>query len=193
MQFEQFLLEAGLDSSYISSWDTSEVIEATGYLKPHLKKLVGSSVHVGAASNQAIGNKAADWLIGELENVSTTQWTSKKSDVASGYPDAFALTPENLVFLEIKSSSSWDLSDSNRRVLLSSPDRMRGLVRKYGALRLKKHMLISIDYSNVGDHIEIQGFHIAFLQPDFQVSKRVEASTSQKDLGALSADLIVDV
>jgi hypothetical protein len=193
MKFEQFLLEAGLDSTYISSWDSSEVIEATRYLKPHLKKLIGSSLHVGAASNQAIGNKAADWLIGELESVSTTQWTSKKSDVSSGYPDAFALTPRNIVFLEIKSSSSWELSDSNRRVLLSSPHRMRGLARKYGDLRLKKHMLISIDYSNGGDHIEIRGFHIAFLQPDFQVSKRVEASTSQKDLGALSADLIVDV
>lgn len=193
MDFAKFLKESGLDSSLIGTWEESRLKEVKRYLKSVLKKLVGSKVHVGTASNQAIGNKAADWLIKELEQVSTARWKTQKTDVAAGYPDAFVITPSELIFLEIKASSAWSPTDSNRRVLLSKVERIRKLDNKYGKTKTKKHLLISIDYRKIGDDVQIEGFHIAFLQPKFQISKRVEASTSHRGIEALADDLKLEI
>ena len=97
----------------------------------------------------------------------------------AGYPDK-TLTERSTRLkmpLEVKATSAWNPSDSNRRVLTSSSKKLRSQFRTpiY-------HLLLTVLYSPTSTHATIDAIRLDFLEPTTTVSVRLEASVNHKIL-----------
>lgn len=128
-------------------------------------------------SNQSLGNKAATAF---LKKISPAFSEDFRIEVApgKGYPDTIILINGDRHFLEFKATSDWNPNDSNRRVLTSSPLKMRTLIESGSVADPPSHAVATVIYQNGG--ATVQGFRLDFLSPNSIMNIRLEASTSHK-------------
>jgi hypothetical protein len=76
---------------------------------------------------------------------------------------------------ELKATSTWDVADSNRRVLTSSSRKLRG--RFPGAVN---HVLATLLYATAAGVSRISSLRLDFIEPSTLVNIRLEASVSHR-------------
>ena len=128
--------------------------------------------------NQSIGNQVEKHVVAKLDSVISGFSISKCR--GSGYPDQTLIQKSsNLrIPLEMKATSDWNDTDSNRRVLTSSSDKLRAKFTEpiY-------HLLLTALYSDFDkDLVTIDAIRLDFLEPTSIVNVRLEASVSHKIL-----------
>jgi len=144
-----------------------------------------------ARTNQSKGNVLEKALCEALTNAAgDLSVHSLKS--GRGYPDRrLHSAARNLsVCLEIKATTQWNAADGNRRVLTSSPDKIRAAIAAGELPNPPCHLVATIHYSDA--NTVPHGLRLDFLEPNTVVGVRLEASTSHQLLhnGAhRSADL----
>lgn len=129
------------------------------------------------STNQSIGNQVEEYTISLLQ-LHTSVYTIGPCSGA-GYPDK-TLTERATRLkmpLEVKATSDWNPSDSNRRVLTSSSNKLRSQFKDP-----IHHLLMTILYSPTASHATIDAIRLDFIEPSTSVSVRLEASVNHKIL-----------
>jgi len=135
-----------------------------------------SPLAVGAAtSNQSIGNKVAEFLVREMNQ--HLQRFRIEGCSGAGYPDKRLERQSGggVFVFELKATSEFDPSDSNRIVLTSSSEKLRRYFRPPVL-----HLLATACYEQDGEEVTIQNLRLDFLEPSTPVNVRLEASVSQR-------------
>jgi hypothetical protein len=99
----------------------------------------------------------------------------------AGYPDRILIQRDTRLRmpLEVKATSDWNPSDSNRRVLTSSSEKLR---RQFTSPI--HHLLMTLLYTIEGQGARVDAVRLDFLEPDTTVNVRLEASVNHKILAA---------
>lgn len=165
----------------IDDWTQSDLAAIKRPLKA-LAELIRGQVVPSGKSNQAIGNSFQNLVTQALldSRVSDLNFLIQKGQ---GYPDValWSKRLSSVICMEIKSTSKWSNSDGNRRVLMSSVNRLEGLRRANPGKRLL-HFVCSVHYdATTLTAVRLQ-FH--FIDSKSPVSYREEISTSQKSLAS---------
>ena len=138
------------------------------------------------ATNQSIGNQVeksfAQTITGSMIRFVIRQCAG------AGYPDRELVEKSSgrRFPLEIKATSQWNPSDSNRRVLTCSSSKLR----KSFSPPIN-HLLLTICYKVDADY-RITRVRLDFIEPTTEVSVRLEASVNHKLLSCgphFSADI----
>ena len=130
------------------------------------------------STNQSIGNQVEIYAIGELNKF--LKVFAIESCLGAGYPDrVLAKGDFKQVALEMKATSSWNPNDSNRRVLTSSSKRLRERF-----IAPIYHLICTIIYQNQNPQYKIEAVRLDFIEPQTQVSVRLEASVNHKILAS---------
>lgn len=148
-----------------------------------IRAAVGASGIVGAqipnfvGTNQSKGNRAANHF---LANVSPHLNPPNSIVTASGkgYPDQIFRISGIGFCMEMKATSNWQNTDGNRRVLTSSPNKMRNLVANGQLAAPPAHFICTVLYDEANS--TIVSIRLDFLEPNSEIKIRLEASTSQK-------------
>lgn len=147
-------------------------------------------------TNQSLGNLYARFLLQTVENLNskTNMALSNKFNLkfdvklckGSGYPDMIFKVQDQTktleCVLEVKATAHWDPTDTNRRVLMSSVSKLEASIKKGALPNAPKHLLLTLVYSKTNG--KVLKLRLDFLQPDFEISERIEASTSHKSLSS---------
>jgi len=127
------------------------------------------------STNQSIGNQVADFFV----PVMNQHLQSYRIDACpgGGYPDKILVeTASRRTFpFELKATSTWNVADSNRRVLTSSSRKLRQ--RFPGAVN---HVLATLLYATAVGVSRINSLRLDFLEPSTLVNIRLEASVSHR-------------
>lgn len=151
------------------------------------------------STNQSIGNQVEQLVLPRIADKLAGFKMEKCS--GAGYPDWLVVRLESglRMPLEIKATSAWNASDSNRRVLTSSSTKLR---RQF--IPPIHHLLLTVLYQvevapalatetadgtpaqplTSGTTAVVKGIRLDFLEPDTQVSIRLEASVNHRVLSA---------
>ena len=179
-EYYQLLLEhEGVPATdLIAPWNTEIVAIVTASIRDAFTAagMAGVRIPISAgSSNQSIGNQVANFFAStispHLRNHRITSCTGQ------GYPDMILLPGvggQGFPF-EIKATSDWNPSDSNRRVLTCSSDKLR---RHFRAPI--HHLLGTVIYRPDGAIYILQSVRLDFLNPNTPVSIRLEGSVSHK-------------
>lgn len=129
------------------------------------------------STNQSIGNQVEKYTLGKLGSV--ISGFSIFPCQGQGYPDKMLIpqTTEFRIPLEVKATSSWNESNSIRRVLTSSSKKLRAQFREP-----IHHLVLTTLYSRNEDSAIIEAIRLDFLEPTTTVNVRLEASVSHKIL-----------
>lgn len=129
------------------------------------------------STNQSIGNQIANFVVKTLN--SRLQEFRIDDCSGTGYPDKILKeSATGRIFpFELKATSQWNPSDSNRRVLTSSSNKLREKFREPIS-----HLLATILYRKSGGRYRIEGIRLDFLEPMTQVNVRLEASVNHRIL-----------
>ncbi len=139
-----------------------------------LQALKGSVCPIRAgSSNQSIGNQVEAFVVPKL--VAGLRKYHLEKCRGAGYPDQQLRSNDLLIPLELKATSDWNPSDSNRRVLTSSSEKLR----KYFQSPIY-HLLCTVLYTDVAGGTRIDALRLDFLEPDSPVSVRLEVSVNHK-------------
>lgn len=147
----------------------SQAIQTQGYIGWQMPNFTGS--------NQSLGNKAAAAFLAKIAPAFTNAFRIEMAP-GKGYPDTILTIQGQRHFLEFKATSDWDPNDGNRRVLTSSPLKMRALISAGSVEDPPAHAVATVLYQNGGAIVE--GFRLDFLDPASPMNIRLEASTSHK-------------
>ena len=163
----------------IAGW-SPELIERSLVL---IKNAVQSSALIGSiisnfmGTNQSKGNKAAEHFF-ELVKANISLPHQMSSARGAGYPDKL-LTIENETYcFELKATSNWIDTDSNRRVLTSSSRKLRSLISNGSIPSPPRHLIGTVFYEDAT--AIVTRVRLDYLEPETEVNIRLEASTSQK-------------
>ncbi len=131
------------------------------------------------STNQSIGNQVADYFVPEMNR--HLQGFYIDACVGGGYPDKILreITTGRTFPFELKATSTWDVSDSNRRVITSSSRKLRQRFR--GATN---HILATLHYVTEVGRSRVRSLRLDYIDPDTLVNIRLEASVSHRSLGA---------
>ncbi|HEY2798966.1 MAG TPA: hypothetical protein VGI85_00085 [Chthoniobacterales bacterium] len=131
------------------------------------------------SSNQSIGNQVADYFVPTINRNLQRFYIDACS--GGGYPDKILreIAAGRIFPFELKATSIWDISDSNRRVLTSSSRKLR--LRFRGAAN---HILATLHYVTQAGRSRVRSLRLDFIDPDTLVNIRLEASVSHRSLGA---------
>lgn len=162
----------------IGDWNKTQIATLEPKLKKLSKLLLGKSVKRGG-SNQSIGNRYQK-LVESLFEYGNIPGTEHVTVSASGYPDvALRVGKESFtVALEVKATSNWDPTDSNRRVLMSSFRRLKAISGKFPNDPIL-HLLCTVEYNKT---MVIEKVRYHFLGPKSKINYRQEASVSHRIL-----------
>ncbi|CAN5115637.1 hypothetical protein BH20ACI1_BH20ACI1_09440 [soil metagenome] len=128
------------------------------------------------STNQSIGNQVEVYAIEKLNE--KLQVFIIENCSGAGYPDRIlAKNDFRQLALEIKATSAWNPNDSNRRVLTSSSKKLR---EKFTSPIY--HLLCTIIYQIEDKSTRIEAVRLDFIEPNTQVSVRLEASVNHKIL-----------
>jgi hypothetical protein len=138
------------------------------------------------SSNQSIGNQVEEFTIRQLESHSSAFTITACS--GAGYPDRVLVRRACLkkIALEFKATSDWNPSDSNRRVLTSSSEKIRKCF-----VPPIHHLLCTVLYRIGSNTADIHGIRLDFLEPNTAVNVRLEASVNHKILATGSHSYIL--
>jgi hypothetical protein len=138
----------------------------------------GSAVPIRAGStNQSAGNQVEKFFVErisrELRQFSISAYPGK------GYPDRqlHHRSSSRRFALEIKATSQWNPSDTNRRVLTCSSTRLR---ENFSAPI--HHLLTTVCYNSDDGDCHIASVRLDFIQPSTEVGVRLEAEVSHRIL-----------
>jgi hypothetical protein len=171
----------GLDPlPLVAPWaqlDTDAIIKTIrgAFANTHLRN---TAVPIRPGStNQSIGNQVASFVVTQLN----PRLEAFRIDDCSGhgYPDKMLrqLASGRIFPFEVKATSQWNPSDSNRRVLTSSSTKLRDRFRDPIS-----HLLVTILYRESADVYRVDGVRLDFLEPSTNVNIRLEASVNHKIL-----------
>jgi hypothetical protein len=127
------------------------------------------------STNQSIGNQVAEFFVLVI-NQHLQQYRIDACP-GGGYPDKILVelaSPRTFPF-ELKATSTWDIVDSNRRVLTSSSRKLRQRFR--GAVN---HVLATVLYVIENGRSRVRTLRLDFIEPDTLVNIRLEASVSHR-------------
>jgi hypothetical protein len=186
-QFDAYLLEVqrrnGLQPiALIRNWTSQEIATAEAALRAAIaeSKVLQSIIPTTKGkTNQSIGNRAADHFIATVSKHLPAPSSIVRAKGA-GYPDRIFLIGKVGFCMELKATSNWHNGDLNRRVLTSSPEKMRQLVDSGQITNPPAHLICTVIYSK--DNSKVTQIRLDFLKSDSPVNIRLEASTSQKRL-----------
>lgn len=127
------------------------------------------------SSNQSVGNQVADFFV-PLINQHLQQYRIDACP-GGGYPDKILVevASRRTFPFELKATSTWDVADSNRRVLTSSSRKLRQ--RFPGAVN---HVLATMLYATGAGVSRVQSLRLDFIGPGTLVNIRLEASVSHR-------------
>jgi len=130
------------------------------------------------STNQSIGNQVEAFVI-PLIAARLSGFDLRKC-AGAGYPDRELIQRRCglKISLEVKATSDWNPSDSSRRVLTSSSDKLRTQFRE------PIHHLLCIILYEISSQVsaKIKSVRLDFLEPTTVVGVRLEASVSHKIL-----------
>lgn len=140
-------------------------------------KLKGSLCPIRENStNQSVGNQVESYAIEELNKFLKVFAVENCS--GAGYPDKILAKDDfKQIALEMKATSNWNPSDSNRRVLTSSSKKIREIF-----IAPIYHLICTIIYQN--RIYTIEAVRLDFIEPHTPVSVRLEASVNHKLLAS---------
>lgn len=157
--------------------ESNEIIErfTTAFVRrdfPSQKFRVSSK-----ATNQAIGNKIARLFACEINPC--LRGFSVQPCPGQGYPDRrlVRVTDNRAFALELKATSSFDETHTNRIILTCSSAKLRRFFQSP-----IKHLLATVCYRRQGRHLWIEDLRLDFLQPWTPVRVRLEAAVTQRQL-----------
>jgi hypothetical protein len=128
------------------------------------------------STNQSIGNQVEVYAIEKLNE--KLHGFIIENCSGAGYPDRILAKGDfKQIALEMKATSDWNPNDSNRRVLTSSSKKLRD---KFTSPIY--HLLCTIIYQIEGKSARIEAVRLDFIEPNTQVSVRLEASVNHKIL-----------
>lgn len=162
----------------IDSWP-EKLIQA---IETDLRSAVAASGVKGArclvrpgSPNQSIGNQVEDYIISKL--TPNTSAFSLCSCAGAGYPDRMLIEKSSKLKIpfEFKATSEWNPSDSNRRVLTSSSEK----IRRHFSTPIH-HLICTVIYELQDGAVLISAVRLDFLEPSTVVNVRLEASVSHK-------------
>jgi len=134
----------------------------------------GIPIRAGS-TNQSIGNQVADFFVPAINQ----HLQNYRIDACpgGGYPDKILveIASRRTFPFELKATSTWDVADSNRRVLTSSSRKLRQ--RFPGAVN---HVLATLLYATAVGVSRINSLRLDFLEPSTLVNIRLEASVSHR-------------
>ena len=134
----------------------------------------GIPIRTGS-TNQSIGNQVADFVVPGINQ----HLQNYRIDACpgGGYPDKILveIASRRTFPFELKATSTWDVADSNRRVLTSSSRKLRQ--RFPGAVN---HVLATLLYATAVGVSRINSLRLDFLEPSTLVNIRLEASVSHR-------------
>ncbi len=127
------------------------------------------------SSNQSIGNQVAEFFALQFPPHLTAH--NLRACAGAGYPDKILVRRDgnDSYPLELKATSTWNVADSNRRVLTSSSRKLRERFR--GAIN---HLLATILYGERGNVWFITSIRLDFIGPNTLVNIRLEALVSHR-------------
>ena len=165
----------------ISDWNDHDLSLARKDLKNLTELVVGQSVERGR-TNQASGNNFERLIARTLAESKIPRLTLLDAK-GQGYPDLVLDSREHgaIVCMEIKSTSKWKEKDSNRRVMMSSVNRLENVRKAFPGRRIL-HLICSVEYDLKAHTATQLRFH--FINSGSPVSYREEISTSQKSLSS---------
>lgn len=129
-------------------------------------------------TNQSMGNVVAEFFQKKFnEMVEEFQIIDLSG---AGYPDKLLINKASQIkfCFEIKATTNWNKSDSIRRVLTASSDKIRKAVRSNILPDPPNHIICTLMYED--ECCKITEVRMDFLEPDTEISVRYEAATSQK-------------
>lgn len=187
-RFDDYLDElqtyAGLQPrQLISAWDAGIARGAQNAIAQAIQSqnYIGWQMPDFTGSNQSLGNKAAAAFLAKIAPAFTNAFRIEMAP-GKGYPDTILTIQGERHFLEFKATSDWNPNDGNRRVLTSSPLKMRSLIESGSVEDPPAHAVATVLYQSGGATVE--GFRLDFLDPSSPMNIRLEASTSHKLLAA---------
>lgn len=130
------------------------------------------------STNQSLGNQVEDFVI-PLIAARLSGFALRKC-AGAGYPDRELIQEGSglKIPLEVKATADWNPSDSSRRVLTSSSDKLRTQFAEP-----IHHLLFTILYEISSPmSAKIGSVRLDFLEPTTVVGVRLEASVSHKIL-----------
>lgn len=159
-------LREAIESAFVDAVSTAALKGSDCLLKPN-------------STNQSIGNQVEKYTLGKLGRVISGFSICRCQ--GQGYPDKMLIhqTTELRIPLEVKATSDWNESDSNRRVLTSSSKKLRAQFS--GPIH---HLVLTTLYSRNKDSAIIDAIRLDFLEPTTTVNVRLEASVSHKILAS---------
>jgi hypothetical protein len=127
------------------------------------------------STNQSIGNQVADFFVPVI-NQHLQQYRIDACP-GGGYPDKILveIASSRTFPFELKATSTWNIADSNRRVLTSSSRKLRQ--RFPGAVH---HVLATILYATGAGVSRVQSLRLDFIEPSTLVNIRLESSVSHR-------------
>jgi hypothetical protein len=166
----------------VSAWAKNDTAKISKKTKHAFKAatLKNAVVRIKRGStNQSIGNQIAKFVVNKL-NSGLHKFLIEDCSGA-GYPDKILknVSTGRIFPFEVKATSQWNPSDSNRRVLTSSSNKLR---EKFRAPI--NHLLITILYEKSSGRYRVEGIRLDFLEPTTRVSVRLEASVNHRILTA---------
>jgi hypothetical protein len=168
------------ETELVSAWDPAEVeaIE-TAFVEAAQKSRIKDLPIpiVPGSENQSIGNQVADFFAQAINHCLQTHQIGPCS--GAGYPDrvlADKVSGRHFPF-ELKATSSWNSTDSNRRVLTSSSKKLRANFSPPIC-----HLLATCCYSESDSAYRLTAVRLDFIEPTTEVNIRLEASVSHRIL-----------
>ena len=157
-------LRNAIEAAFVDAVSTAVLKDSDCPLKPN-------------STNQSIGNQVEKYTLGKLGRVISGFSICRCQ--GQGYPDKMLIhqTTGLRIPLEVKATSDWNESDSNRRVLTSSSKKLRA---QFSAPI--HHLVLTTLYSRNEDSAIINAIRLDFLEPTTTVNVRLEASVSHKIL-----------
>ena len=139
-------------------------------------RVIEQTIPIRAGStNQSISNQVADFFV-PLINQHLQRYRIDACP-GGGYPDKILVEIDSrrTFPFELKATSTWDVADSNRRVLTSSSRKLRQ--RFPGAVN---HVLATMLYTTGAGISRVQSLRLDFIEPGTLVNIRLEASVSHR-------------
>lgn len=163
----------------IRAWTPQEITAVETAIRSAVAAsgIIGVQIPNFTGTNQAKGNKAANHFL----NIVPPRLTAPNSIVpatGSGYPDRIFRLGGISFCMEMKATSNWQNADGNRRVLTSSPTKMRNLITSGLLAAPPAHLICTVLYNEANS--TVNGIRLDFLEPNSEIKIRLEASTSQQ-------------
>ncbi|MFZ3582122.1 hypothetical protein ACOI1H_08130 [Loktanella sp. DJP18] len=163
----------------VRAWTPQEITAVENAIRVAVvaSGIIGLQIPNFTGTNQAKGNKAANHFLNTV-SPHLARPNSIVLATGSGYPDRIFRLGGICFCMEMKATSNWRNADGNRRVLTSSPTKMRNLIINRQLASPPAHLICTVLYNEANS--TVTGIRLDFLEPNSEIKIRLEASTTQQ-------------